>query len=885
MSLTSRRLITNFSKGELSRLIEGRPDLAAFFEGGRVVENWDILRQGGASRRVGTRFVAEVKDSTKDAILLPFETSVDDAYILEVGVGYIRMFKNGIPILDNTLGATLVTNGAFATDLGGWINAAAGAGNSITWNAGQMMFQITNLTPTVVCRTRQIIATTPGTSYLLIFQIVTAQMRVWVSTVAGTGLGDIVGIQAYDPGFHSIVFTAPGSSVVIEFGMHEDITGLARLDNVSLHVVTAAVLVEITSPYTEPQLRNLHFTQSVDVMWLFHPDVAQRELSRLSDISWQLAASVFDPPPSFEADTDVSDGTCTLTPSATSGNNVTFTMSQAKLIPGDEGRMLVSGIGRAIVKTLPSAGSLTFTADIVDSFASTATIPAGSWFLRLPPQTTLDPDIKGPEGAQVTLLAGKNAFRTADIGKFISIYGGLIRITIRVSGTEIRGEILSELTATGLADPAAAPSGAWTLEVSSWSSTNGFPRTGDFIQGRLGQAATYEQPTTFWLSRSNDFRNYAIGILADDAIDYTIASRQLNRIEWLTDNVDLFIGTAGAELRVTAGSSDEALGGDKVPLVSTQSKEGSTSIQPIIVGRRIVFVDRSRRKIFSEAFQIEEDGYDALELTGAAEHITESGIRLGPLAFARRPDPRLFFVREDGQLVTLTYHRNEKVIGFTRYVTDGQFQAVAVIPRPLGGPDQVWVIVQRFINGQVKRYIEFLESAAADLPDREWISLQTDCAKVYDLTERTTIFEDLEHLEGATVDVIADGAYIGTRVVEDGRIEILEGAESHVEVGLHYDSTLQTMRPSIEGQMLEGVPRNWIKLWLRVKDTIGGKINGQRILYPPSPLDTKNLHNGDVDVTAYENTSTEGYITIVQDQPYPITILAAFGEIEFADHS
>src|SRR5258708_3234108 len=93
-----RRIQTNMSKGELSPLIEGRPDLAAFYEGGRRVENWNVMRQGGLDRRNGTRMLAEVKDSTGDSIILPFETSVDDAYIVEVGNLYMRFFKNKAPI-------------------------------------------------------------------------------------------------------------------------------------------------------------------------------------------------------------------------------------------------------------------------------------------------------------------------------------------------------------------------------------------------------------------------------------------------------------------------------------------------------------------------------------------------------------------------------------------------------------------------------------------------------------------------------------------------------------------------------------------------------------------------------------------------------------------
>lgn len=744
----ARRLLTNFSKGELSPLIEGRPDLAAYFEGGRTIKNFDLLRQGGVRRRFGSRFVAEVKDSTKDTIILPFEADVDTTRIIEVGNSYERFYKS-----------------------------------------------------------KQQLKTSAG-----------------------------------------------------------------------------GPAVEISGPYTEAQIRNIHFTQSVDVMYWFHPDVAQRKLSRVSDTSWALTQPTFDPPPSLEDDTDVS-GTATLTPSDVIGNDITFTMSQAKLLPADVGRLVVSGAARALIKGLPSAGSLTFTADILDPFPDTNPIAAGAWKLRLSPQTTLDPNKKGPEGAQVTLVAGASAFRTADVGKFIVIYGGLVRVDIRDSATQVRGEILSEMGATTASDPAAAPAGAWTLEVASWSATNGFPRTGEFVQGRLAQAGTNKQRTTFWMSQSEDFENYATGVAADNAIDYTIASRQLNRIEWLADNVDMFVGTSGAELRVTSGGSDEPLGGNKVPFVSRHTANGSAPIQPLVINRRIMFVDRSQKKIFVIAFNFEEDGFEAIEITGASEHITgPTGLKLGAIAFARRPDPRLFFIRADGQLVTLTYFLKEKVVGFTRYVTDGTFESVAVIPQTAGKADQVWVIVKRTINSVVKRYVEVLDEDASELGGRLWTSLQTDCAKVYNLAGvPTTSLTELSHLEGKTVDVVADDSFRGTKVVTAGVVTLDESASKYVEVGLHYDSELQTMRPAVENQMVEGLPRSWIKLWVRLFETIGGKLNNERLQYPPAPLNKTALFTGDRDVTAY-GVNPEGYVTMLQDQPYPMTVLAVFGEIEFGDH-
>src|SRR6266850_81752 len=747
MSQILKRLLTNMSKGEFGPLIEGRPDLAAYFEGGSVIENFNIMRQGGLDRRVGTRFEAEVQFSTKDTIMLPFEASVNDSYEIEVGDGYMRFFKNKLPILSGGLPYTIV------------------------------------------------------------------------------------------------------------------------------------------SPYTEAQLRNIHFTQSVDVLFLFHPDVQQRKLSRLSDTNWTLNLQVANPPPSFEIDTDVSAGG-TLTPGATTGTGVTFTSSTGIFLAADAKRQVIFGTSRANITSITDASHCV--ADIIDAFPDTNPIPTGSWKLRLAPQTTLDPTIKAPVGALLNLTAGIGAFRAEDVGKFITIYAGLVKILSVSSTVLITAEIMTEMTGTTATDPPAAPAGAWTLEVASWSATNGFPRTGEFIQGRLVEASTIGQRTGMWLSESDDFDGFAVGIVPSLAIEYTLASRSLNRIEWLADNRDIFIGTSGSEHIMTSGKTDEPFGGDKVPLVTRMTVNGCAPIQPVVITRRVIYVDRSTRKIFVQIFDFQEDGFDALELTTGAHHICgTTGIRLGPIGYAKRPDPRLYFIRNDGTLVTLTYNQREKVIGFTRIVTDGTFEAVAVTPQPDGSPDRVTVIVKRTINGVVKRYVEYFETEVTELANRAWTCLETDCAKVYNFGGTpTSVLTGLGYLEGKTVDVVSDSSYRGTKIVSGGQITLDKPATLYAEVGLHYDSTFTTMRPAIEGQIVEGLPRQWIKLWARLYKTIGGLINGQRLMYPAGQLDSSRMLVGpaDIDVTGYATEDIIGKITIKQDQPYPMTIMSVFGDIKFGDH-
>ena len=71
MPITAR-LQTNLNRGELSPQIEGRSDVAAFFNGATILENFWIRYEGGVFRRYGSSMVIEVKDSTKETRLIKF---------------------------------------------------------------------------------------------------------------------------------------------------------------------------------------------------------------------------------------------------------------------------------------------------------------------------------------------------------------------------------------------------------------------------------------------------------------------------------------------------------------------------------------------------------------------------------------------------------------------------------------------------------------------------------------------------------------------------------------------------------------------------------------------------------------------------------------------
>ena len=187
---------------------------------------------------------------------------------------------------------------------------------------------------------------------------------------------------------------------VIEFG---DL--YARFYTTTGQILDTGTPVEVTSPYTEAQLDDIHYVQSADTMFLFHPSHPVYRLVRYSNTSWKLSAVPWQVEPSEEKG-DKPATTLTLS-SATVGTGRTATAAAACFEASDVGRQITSGAGLATITAYSSTTVVTVT--IVDAFASAGPIASQSWTLTESPKTTLTPSAKDPEGASITLTAGAAA--------------------------------------------------------------------------------------------------------------------------------------------------------------------------------------------------------------------------------------------------------------------------------------------------------------------------------------------------------------------------------------------------------------------------------------------------------------------------------------------
>lgn len=86
--------INSFTSGVLSPWLKGRIDIDAYNKGAGQIINCLGRPFGGILRRPGFTYIGETK-TTGSTRLIPFVFSITQAFIIELGVGYIRFWKDG----------------------------------------------------------------------------------------------------------------------------------------------------------------------------------------------------------------------------------------------------------------------------------------------------------------------------------------------------------------------------------------------------------------------------------------------------------------------------------------------------------------------------------------------------------------------------------------------------------------------------------------------------------------------------------------------------------------------------------------------------------------------------------------------------------------------
>ena len=489
----------------------------------------------------------------------------------------------------------------------------------------------------------------------------------------------------------------------------------------------------------------------------------------------------------------------------------------------------------------------------------------------------------------VTGINSDNGFQSTDVGRLIRFEDSANNwswMTITAVGST------TSVTATIEGPNLASTTGVTGWRLGSFSDTTGYPAVVTFFEQRLVWGATTDRPQSMFFSVSADYENHAPteadGTVVDDSgFVYTIATDQVNTIRWMRAGKVLSVGTAGGEFIVSQGDNNTPLSPTNTRVVR-QTTFGSAQVTPPQVGNSVLFLQRASRKVREYVYQFETDAYTAPDLAILAEHITEGGVT--EMAYQQEPDSVVWMVRSDGVLLGMTYERAQDVIGWHRHIiggTNAKVKSVCVIPSEDGTRDDLWCIISRTINGSTVQYVEFMTAGLAEGATSTNGATFLDSMLTYNGGAVQTL-QGLDHLEGETVSILADGATHPDKTVSSGSIT-LDRSATKAHVGLSYTSTVQTMR--IEAGAADGTAqgkkRRISRINYRLYKTLGVKHgpDASRLDIIPfrSSADEQDqapaLFTGDKEVEFPRGWDKDGYITLVQDQPLPLTVLAIMPEL------
>ena len=257
----------------------------------------------------------------------------------------------------------------------------------------------------------------------------------------------------------------------------------------------------------------------------------------------------------------------------------------------------------------------------------------------------------------------------------------------------------------------------------------GYPKLSQIYQQRFVFATTEYEPSTVWLSRTGNFYSFSpteLGnqdtpvitggvtteVISDsNAISFTIDSDTLDEIQWLMDSKKLALGTSAGVYFLYGTETNLAVSPTRFT-VSRETSYSASSTQPVIVSNVIIYPQRGGREIQELEFSGAEDQWLQSRISMKAyDMIAQSSVI--KVDWQERPNPIIWMVMDNGQVLTLSYDRSVKFKAWSVHTLGGAYQGgiakvvdISIIPRT--DYDQVWFKVKRTINGSDVEHIEIL---------------------------------------------------------------------------------------------------------------------------------------------------------------------------------
>ena len=656
--------------------------------------------------------------------------------------------------------------------------------------------------------------------------------------------------------------------------------------------------IEVTTPFTSDILFDLNCNQSGDVMFICSGKYPIQTLSRYSDTDWRMSTYKLTEQPYDEINTDnghtltVNGDTITSTKDLFTQDMVGSVIQIAYYVEAvhtkSAGEVVEKKVKRymqaqTIEKTYNNI-NYNVGAFSTDTELSWKFTTHGTW------EGTVKLQISNNDGQtwkDYRTYTSKNDYNVTDTGKIEA--GARLKYVSDIKSGSVNCDLsIMPFTQYGIVEIKSVtdaknakvnvlngikegePSYQWKL--GSWNRGRGYPKLCTFYQDRFVVAATDSKPNFIWFSRTGDYPNFGVekveGTITDDsAITLPVINRKMCEIRHLVPANDLIILTSGNEWIVRG---DKTITPTNCNL-KTQTQRGALSCEPQFIGNRCVFVQERGGTVRDMGYSYESDNYTGQDLTLFVKTLVKGHLAVTS-AYAQDPDSIIYYVRDDGQLNCLTYIPEQKVYGWSHFVTNGKYRYVESVAE--GEQDTIYFVVDRVINNKNVKCIE--RSIPLYTEDNSDVFL--DCyVKVANSIK--TDYINAPHLVGQMVDIVVDGQQMPSREVPPTGVIKLDGKANVITVGLPYTTKIKI--PSVEQQINDGTLQGRVatvsRVVLRMYKSFGGKVGRTFDRMDDITLPPNELFTGDKPVILPKmgiNYSTDTSICIKHSDPFPFNLLS-----------
>lgn len=704
---------TNFSGGELGPLVEGRVDAEKHATGLEFVQNYIPTLEGPLVRTPGTKRVTSVKDPSKPGRLIPFKISNDDQYLIEMGENYMRFF---------TKEGQAITSG--------------------TSYIGRGILSMTHLYPL-------------GTGALTLLASPT---------------------QAQAP-----YFTSRSTNVLKSL---ELTNGITNNYNVFSSVASGTIL-EIPTPYDYNMVQSLGYSQKGDTLWLTHSSIPTFTLQKIGPQDWDLKYfhtkdGPYLPLNSYRADGDYAnkkfyidwDNTVDhaklgdkskysirlIAHSAVVITNVIANGSSAEVWTkashglDDKERVWVTGVAGTseINNGSSSTGNFSFNPNSQESSVWTINVLTSTSFLLVNSVFS-----NAYVGSGIVYPA---IFSAQDSGRNIGFYtGGKRYYGIMQTGSNVvtpAGIIPHPIRCDVSLDPENDPLPVASTVINVWqmgahNRYNGWPSAGAFHQGRLFLAGVPGRPTEFNASRNNDYTSFSannassLTVTDTNALQFNLISDSNDLLRWIKPSVQgVYFASNNAEFLVSPSKDGQALTPTNINN-DIIGNYGSAQINPTRFGDSVIYLQNSQRKVRELRFFANLQSHKSTQINQISDHIGLPQIQ--GLAAQKETYPLVWGYRSDGKLISMSYARDDSqaITGWATHELGGRSDSAGTAPKvksievmkdATGKYDQLWMTVQRYINGTSDVVVEYMVEPYRhrDISQKQRDAYYVSCGATYD---------------------------------------------------------------------------------------------------------------------------------------------------------